>query len=185
MARSWLFVSTPDISDKLTPLCEWKCAAEWEGEDGGREATKRWIISFTQSGGERYHSDTHPQTHTSTCDITGMQKTRSRNEELRWRSWGGKEARNEQTGGRRGGGPKEGGEDGGQGQMKDRRRRGGGKMSERQIEFWGWKEAKEAREWIEKKQIDKEAIERRFKRKSSRDEPEGGGLHLSSVYRAV
>lgn len=35
MAGSWLFVSTPDISDKLSPLCEWKCATGGGGEKIG------------------------------------------------------------------------------------------------------------------------------------------------------
>lgn len=49
MAGSWLFVSAPDISDKLTPLCEWKCV--WGG--GGKK--NRWIISFAQSVGSLTH----------------------------------------------------------------------------------------------------------------------------------
>lgn len=139
MARSWLFVSTPDISDKLTPLSEWKCAARWGGRwwswcgDGCREAARRWIISFTRCEGEQYHSETHTQTHKHTCDITGMQKTCFGNDKLRWRKWRKKEAREwgavELM---------EGEEDGGQGQMKDKR-----KKDVREADFRGWEEAKE------------------------------------------
>ena len=38
MVRSWLLVRDPDVADKLTPLCEWKCAL---GGAGGVVRTKR------------------------------------------------------------------------------------------------------------------------------------------------
>ena len=55
MVRSWLLVRDPDVADKLTPLCEWKCALGG-GRGGGKNKKKERKKVWREGGstGDRW-----------------------------------------------------------------------------------------------------------------------------------
>ena len=165
----------------------------WGVWGGGREAARRWIISFTRSRGERYYSGTHTHTHTHIHTLTHTRthahklhlwhqrhtKKKKKNLLPQWRA---KMEEPEREGGeewaeRRGDGGRGGWREGANEGQEEKRRRKDVRETDRVLRMKG---SREAREWIEKvlqkKQIDKEAIERRFKGESSRDVPQGDSI---------